>query len=100
MTTHSLTITGGNAKVPFAAMSGAASGGLAAKWIQCYAPTGNNANTILLGNGEVTASNGFPLIAGAGMFYPPIAEANQFYNLSEQFAYVPTGATLNILYGV
>jgi hypothetical protein len=93
MTGHSLKLTGTAAVVPLSATP------LNAKWIQYLADTANVA-TILIGGTEVSSTVGFPLVPGAAQFYPTVAEWPNYYDLSLQNVYLPSGAVLHILYGV
>lgn len=103
VTPTSILITGASAVVALSSGAPQPSGytagnSLRGKWVQILAPTGNGAN-VLIGGPEVTASVGFPLVPGQFQFLPPISELNEFYDLSKIKAYVPSGNTLEVLYG-
>lgn len=70
-----------------------------AKWVQQLAASGNGAGVVLIGGPEVSATVGFPLVAGQFQFCPPISELSEFYDLSKMFAYVPSGSILEVYYG-
>jgi hypothetical protein len=66
-----------------------------ARWVQ-VAVTGTG--TARIGDSNVTASRGLPVVAGgAPLLFPPIAPL-LFYQKGEISAYIPTGATLSVIY--
>lgn len=97
---HSLSIAGANAAVALTTgypgyPNSLPYGSLQAKWVSLSAVGG----IVLIGGSEVSAAVGYPIPAGGGQFNPPVAIDTDFYDLSKIIAYIPTGATLNILYG-
>lgn len=85
-------IAGNNQVVQFSASR------LSAAWIQVIV---TGFGTVRLGSnaGVPSATFGLPIPAGGGFFYPwrKMPEHNP-YDLSQEQAYIPTGATLSIAY--
>lgn len=111
MILHSLKITGTGVTVPLSSGTPPVAGytspnPLQAKWVQ-VATVGNAAN-VNIGGAEVisptvspaTAGTGFPIPPGiSGQMLPPVAEHQNFYDLSNIFAGIAVGDTLYVLYG-
>lgn len=68
-----------------------------AKWIQ-FTCTGSGSARV--GDSNASATRGTPVPAGSGLLFPVNAEPFERYSLNQIYAYVPTGASLSITYGV
>lgn len=66
-----------------------------AKWIQWIV---GGIGTVRIGDSHVSLTRGFPIPAGGGEFFPPIAEIGERYSLNQIYYLIPTGATLSISY--
>lgn len=65
-----------------------------ATWVQLII---SGAGTVRIGGNEVTVSRGAAIPAGGSQFLPYKGRADQ-YLLSQIYCYIPTGATVSVLY--
>jgi hypothetical protein len=76
-----------------------------ARWVQVIAQTGNAA-AVRVGGSTVSATNGIPVAAGAGFFFPPIpvdqgqpVSTNNYYDLTSIYVYVGSGDKVSVIWG-
>lgn len=76
-----------------------------ARWIQFAAPT-TNTGVVRVGDANISTARGVPVVAGGGMFFPPITvdqredrEAH-LYDLSTIKYQVAVGDTVSITWGI
>ncbi len=67
---------------------------ISAQWVQ-FIVTGSG--TVRLGDSNTSSTRGAPIPAGGSQFFPYKGTSN-FYPLAGIYAYIPTGATLSVLY--
>jgi len=100
---RSTSIAGASAVVALSTGSPAPSGYVAGTQLGCRfvilnTPSGNA--TVLIGGAEVSSTVGYPMLAGQTLTIPVDGtDPTSFYDLSQMKAYIPTGSTLNVLYG-
>ena len=69
------------------------------KWVQLLADAGNSA-AVNIGGPATSATVGFPLAAGASIFFPQISDAMEFYQLAKIYYYAANGDKLHVLWAV
>lgn len=92
MILHSLSITGAGAAVPLSSIV------LTAKLVKIQIPSGNSAD-VLIGGAEVSSSVGYPIVKGTSLTLEPIAELQEFYDLSQIKVYVANNDLVKVIYG-
>ncbi len=66
------------------------------KWFQLVGVT-IAAAASRIGDADVSATQGYPLTAGGGQFFPPVARANAFYDLTQIYFFLNSGDTANLM---
>lgn len=86
------TLTGTGVALTVASAAGVNS----AKWFQLTGVT-IAAAASRIGDANVSATRGYPLTAGGGQFFPPVARANAFYDLTQIYFDLAIGDTANLM---
>ena len=73
------------------------------KWYQVTIVSNASAQTMRLGNANISSTQGIPLGGSAGatsQFFPQISEDLRNYDIKDLFLLIPNGDTVSVAYGV